>query len=466
VLEFAYIANYNAEGPIKEAISKEVKETGANITNYKITDFTPYDSDRKRSTAKAEFLGGVKTIAIGAPQVILKICGFGNKQFETEIKEIEGYAQKGYKSLVVAVKNGNRERNMTLAGVILFSDVLRTDSKEVLDFLVTQGINTKLITGDSFAISRRIAEELELKGKVLGKQQIAAMDFKTLKLKDFNDTAVFSEILPIEKFQIVEFAKKHYVVAVTGDGVNDIPPVETSDVGIAVKQAVDALKGAADIVILEDGISVIKDTVIEARKIFSRLYSYAVYRISESFRVIFNILVIGLLYRNFPLLPIQLIILTLLNDIPIVSLAFNRVEAPRKPAKATSKKKFYLGTALGMVGLVNSLIFFFLAKDIFGASWGAIQTMFFLKLSVSGHMLIFVAHTKKRWYKFLPSKTVIISTLATQLVATGLVYFGILMQSISWEMILIVWIWGLFWMQISEIIKVAEQFFEKKFLKD
>ncbi len=248
VLEFAYLANYNAEGPIRDAILKEVKESGTDITNYQITDFTPYDSDRKRSTAQAELASGIQTISIGAPQIILKFCKLSAKQYKDELKEIEGLAENGYKSLLVSVRNGSGEKDMSLAGIILFSDILRSDSKEVLDFMHDQGIDTKLITGDNFAISKRISRELELPGNVWGKEQIAAMDFKTLKAKDFDKVSVFSEILPLEKFKIVEFAKKHYIVAVTGDGVNDIPPVEASDVGIAVKKAVDALKGAADIV--------------------------------------------------------------------------------------------------------------------------------------------------------------------------------------------------------------------------
>src|SRR5690606_38293155 len=131
--------------------------------------------------------------------------------------------------------------------------------------------------------------------------------------------------------KLVQEAKKYFIVAANGDGVNDLPAVKAANVGIAVKNAVSALKATADIVLLSQGIRVIKDAIIESRKIFERLYVYSLYRISESLRLIVTITILGIFYKVYPLTALQIILLALLNDIPIISLASNRVNIPSRP---------------------------------------------------------------------------------------------------------------------------------------
>lgn len=203
--------------------------------------------------------------------------------------------------------------------------------------------------------------------------------------------------------------------------------------------------------LLSNGISVFKDAVIESRKIFERIYTYSLYRISESFRLIVTIAVLGILYRVYPLTPLQIILIAVLNDIPIISLAFDRVKIASKPSKIDPKKRFILSTAFGLFGIVNSLSLFFLTYNIWHLDWNIIQSMFFLKLTVSGHLLIYVAHTKEVWYKFLPSKEVVLATTITQLIATILVLTGIMMPGkISMLQVIFVWAWAFFWMFATE----------------
>jgi len=226
---------------------------------------------------------------------------------------------------------------------------------------------------------------------------------------------------------------------------------------LAVANAVDALKSAADIVLLAEGIAVIKDALVESRKIFARLYSYSVYRISESFRLIVTIILLGLLQDSYPLAPIQIIMLAVLNDLPIVSLAFNRVKIAPQPAKINAGRRMALSSLFGMVGVINSLTLFFIMRDWLHLGAGIISTVFFLKLTVSGHMLVFVAHTRERWYRYLPSWQVILATVSTQLVATCIAVFGLLMEKIPLEYAVFVWLWAFGWMQVSEVMKDVQK---------
>jgi H+-transporting ATPase len=453
VLTFAsFTTQENDLNPVNQAIRKKAVALKLSV-KHKIEDFIPFDSVRKRSTAKVVFRGKTLRVRSGAAQIIKEFCSLDkvtDQKFENDVREA---ARKGYRTVAVAVKNYSAgEKTMRLAGILLFSDTLERGARKTIEFIKENGIGIKMLSGDNIAIAERIADELKLQGKAVNGKKLKK-NFRALSMKEFASVGTFAEIFPEDKYNLVRLARKKYVVAVTGDGVNDLPALKAADVGIAVKNSVDALKSAADLVLMSSGISVIKDAIIESRKIFARLYAYSVYRISESFRVIVTIAVLGIIYNVYPLLPIQLILLALLNDIPIISLAFNRVRIATKPSKINAKSRLLLSTMFGSVGTMNSLLFVFLARNILHLGWDSIQTLFFLKLTVSGHMLIYVAHTKERWYKYLPSREVIWATILTQLLATGLAAAGIFMNRVSAGWIIFVWIWALFWMQVSEVMK-------------
>ncbi len=431
LLFFAFLASKkDTRSVISKSISDEYNKRKSKDIDYEIIKFTPANSDRKRSTVIVKMKDKTYTISVGAPQVIESLCKLSKEEKKLFEDDLTKTADDGFRVIAVSVSSGKLEKNMTLCGLSVFSDPLRKNSKRVISFMKKNGIRVKILTGDNKLIGDRIAKEIGL-----------------------SENDVFSEVLPKDKLDIVLKYKKRNIVAVTGDGINDLPAVKSANVGIAVNNAVSALKGSADIVLLGDGISVIKDAVLEARKIFSRLYSYSIYRISESFRIILTIVILVLLYEQYPLSPIHIILLAFLNDIPIISLAFNRVKITQSPSKINIKKRFILSSLLGLVGVVTSILFFIIAKNILKLPDDIISTLFFLKLTVSGHLLLYVAHTESLWFKFLPSKEVIFSTLGTQLLATSLALFGIFMTKAPWEMIIFVWIWSILWMQVSELTK-------------
>ena len=436
-----------------------------NLTSdYQITKIVPGDSQRKRSTAIIKDKTGQQMcVTVGATQVVETLCDLKDGLADKFKKDVADFAAQGYRSLAVAINpNGEQEQHMLLVGMLLLSDTIYEDAKESISFLKNNGIAVKMLTGDNTAISRRVAQELELDGSeevVVDKQALAQTNLAEVDKAWWQNKAVFAEILPEDKLNIVQAAKKFFRVAVTGDGVNDLPAIKAADVGIAVSGAVDALKSAADIVLLAPGIAVIKTAVVEARKIFSRLYSYSVYRISESLRLIVTIAVLGVIYRTYPLTPVQLILLAFLNDLPIISLAFNRVATVSRPAEIKVKERFVLSSLFGLTGVINSLLMFYLALNIFHLSLPVIETLFFLKLTIGGHMLIYVAHTKERWDKFLPSKAVIIATSVTQILATAIALSGWFMPKAPIIWVVLVWIWAFFWMQISELVKYLQKRF-------
>ncbi len=460
VLSYASIlASCESDNPIDAAITEKVQELHLTIPIFTKVDFIPADSKRKRSTIVITKDDKDIVISVGAPQIVVQHCILDGSTQEKFKREVETLAMGGYRTLAIAITNNSKEeKNMKIVGLLALSDTLRPDAKSVVQFLEENGIGVAMVTGDNRAIAANIAKQLALDdGKIVTKDELNKINWDTLNGKFFQNTGAFAEILPEDKFHLIQQAKKFFVVASNGDGINDLPAIKAANVGIAVKNAVTALKATADIVLLSDGISVIRDAIIESRKIFERLYTYSLYRISESLRLIVTIAVLGILYGVYPMTALQIILIALLNDIPIISLAFDKVKITNRPAKINAKKRFILSSLYGIVGIANSLLLFFLARNIWHLDWNIIQTMFFLKLTVSGHMLIYVAHTKDRWWKFLPSKQVVWATSITQILATLLAFTGFLMSGklILWQ-IGFVWIWALFWMQISELMKITQ----------
>ncbi|HET8575403.1 MAG TPA: plasma-membrane proton-efflux P-type ATPase [Candidatus Paceibacterota bacterium] len=456
ILRFAQTTcSSDSEDPIDCAVRAKAKETGADIDSVQVINRIPPDSDRKRGTATVHADGKTYTVANGAPQIVANLCRMGEQERADFDKKVNEYAEDGFRVLAIARVEGEKEEGMELLGLLTLADPLLDDAADIIEFLKKHGVTTKMQTGDNLAIARHVAAQLKLEGDVVGRDTIERIPHDSSII---DKTGVFAEILPADKLTIVKSAENGRVVAVTGDGANDIPAVKAANVGIAVSNAVDALKSSADVVLLSKGISVIKDGLIEARKVFARMYSYSIYRISESFRLVATVFILGIAIQAYPLTPIQLILIAFLNDIPIISLAFNRVKYTVRPEGIRVKERFIESLLFGCAGIAESLLLFGGLK-YWGLPLPVIQTAFFLKLIISGHMLVFVAHTQDRWWRFLPSKQVIAATGATAVVASLMAYFGFLMSPIPFVILAIVWGWAILWMQIEEGVKDVMRWF-------
>lgn len=430
----------------------------AEVRAFTTLETIPADSLRKRSTTLLERDGKRYLVTLGTPPILETFCVAEASVIAQVHENTAEAAGDGSRAIAIAIKESpsslKDEHEMRFAGMLILTDPLRADAAETIGFLRKEGVHTIMVTGDTKETAAHVAGILGLSGRVVRPKEI---NIAHLSATDLSDIAAFAEVMPEDKLALVTRAQTLYTVASTGDGVNDLPAVRKADVGIAVANAVDALKGTADIVLLDSGISVMQTALTEARKIFFRLYNYSIYRISESFRLIVTALVLGLIIKGFPLTPVQIILLAFLNDIPIITLAFDRVKRTDRPADLRPKERFTLGTLFGLTGVANSLVLYFLLANVAHLPLALIQTAFFLKLTVSGHMLIYVAHTRDRWWRFLPDKSVIVATSLTQIVATILAVLGIFVSAIPLPLALFVWIWAFFWMQVSELMKSVEE---------
>ncbi|HVW82651.1 MAG TPA: HAD-IC family P-type ATPase [Candidatus Paceibacterota bacterium] len=437
--------------PLERALREAAHERALALIPQ--SSLLPADSVRKRATATFAPGAPARLASLGAPPTVAALCRFEAGARAAFDQAVAAAAARGERALLIAVNLGAaEERDLAPVAVISLADRLRADAPQTVRDMRAAGIGVKMLTGDGLPIAREVAGALGLAGPIYER---AVFDDPGTLHAVFPAAGGFAEVLPEDKYRAVEEGKRGYRVAVTGDGANDLPSVSDADVGIAVARSVDALRETADIVLLSDGLAVIGTAIREARKVFVRLYHYSLYRISESARLIITILIIGLIAGQYPLTPIQVLILAFLNDAPIISIALDRVKVPRAPASVDGRRRAALSLLFALAGILNSLSMLAFAYYYLHLPWAWVQTLFFLKLVVSGHLLIYVAHTEERWFRFLPSWQVVLATSATQLFATLAAYFGFFTAAVPLPLIIFVWLWSFVWMQVAELFKAA-----------
>jgi H+-transporting ATPase len=443
--------------PIDDAViakAKENKNIATSFSNYKVLDFKPFDPVSKRTEATVETAEGHKIrVSKGAPQVFLSLIS-NRTEIENKINEIvDAFASKGYRALGVA--KSDEEGNWQYVGLLAVYDPPREDSAETIKTAQSMGINVKMITGDHIAISKEISREVNL-----GENILTASSFME-KTGDEASNLIesadgFAQVFPEHKYRIVHLLQeKGHIVGMTGDGVNDAPALKKADAGIAVAGATDAAKSAADVVLTKLGLSVIIDTIKESRKIFQRMNNYAIYRIAETVRVLIFLTLVIIAFNFYPLTAVMIIILALLNDLPIMMIAYDNVKIQEKPVRWNMRSVLTVASLLGVTGVVSSFLLFLIGTYVFNLDVLTLQTLIFLKMTVAGHMTIYLARTGVHHFleRPFPSSALFFTAEITQLIGTLIAVYGILMAPIGWGLAAFVWGYALLSFTITDLLK-------------
>ena len=343
-------------------------------------------------------------------------------------------------------------------GILPLYDPPRSDSKATIETAKEMGVNVKMITGDQLAIGRETAKQLGLGTNILDAGGFDdTRHHETAQLEDSIEQADgFAQVFPEHKFQIVDVLQRHgHIVGMTGDGVNDAPALKKADCGIAVSAATDAARAAAAIVLLTPGLSVIIDAIKESRKIFQRMNSYATYRIAETIRVLLFMTLSILIFNFYPVTAVMIVLLALLNDGAILSIAYDRVIYSERPEQWNMRIVLGIATVLGVAGVVESFGLFYLGERVFHMSREMIQTLMYLKLSVAGHLTIFVTRTRGPFWSIRPARLLLGAVMGTQIIATLISVYGLFMTPIGWNWALLVWVYALAGFLIEDRIKLA-----------
>lgn len=420
-----------------------------------VEQFTPFDPVHKRTEASlTDSTGHRFNVSKGAPQIIIALCGQDAAAAQVSATA-ERFAGHGYRSLGVARRE--EDGPWRVMGVLALADPAREDSAATVASAQQLGVEVKMVTGDQVAIGREVARQVGLGDQIL--------DAAALETGESDDDLAaraeaadgFAQVFPEHKYRIVKLLQaRGHIVGMTGDGVNDAPALKQADGGIAVAGATDAARAAADVVLLAPGLSVIVAAIQQAREIFARMTSYATYRIAETIRVLLLITLSIVAINFFPVTAVMIVFLALLNDGAILAIAYDRVRGSAKPAAWDMRGVLTLATVLGLMGVLETFLLFMLADTVFGLDREVIRTLIYLKLSVSGHLTVFVTRTRGPfWTRLAPAPILLAAVIGTQLIATMIAVFGILMTPLSWGWALGVWAYALFWFLIEDRVKLV-----------
>jgi H+-transporting ATPase len=454
ILDGALASRADNDDPIDRAVLGGLDDTKV-LQAYTVTHFKPFDPVHKRTEATVTAANRTTfKVTKGAPQVILALAANAAEIRPAADRAVNDFAARGFRSLGVARADGD---DWQFVGVLPLFDPPRDDAASTIATAAAMGVTVKMVTGDALAIAKETGAKVGLGTNILEAAALgdAKKNESEVVTESIETADGFAQVFPEHKYHIIDVLQKRgHIVGMTGDGVNDAPALKKADCGIAVAGATDAARAAADIVLLTPGLSVIIEAIKQSRKIFQRMNSYAVYRITETLRVLLFMTVAILIFNFYPLTAIMIVMLALLNDGAILSIAYDNVRYKNEPEAWNMRLVLGISTVLGVVGPIAAFGLFYLGDHVFDLGHPRLQTLMYLMLSVAGHLTIFLTRTRRQFWSVRPARILLIAVLGTQGIATFIAVYGLFMTPLGWGWAAAVWVYALVWFLISDRIKL------------
>ncbi len=455
ILDGALASRADNQDTIDLAVLGGLKDDQA-LKGYEVIHFQPFDPVHKRTEATIKGPDGQQfKVAKGAPQVILELSGNDDTVIAAVDQAVNAFAARGFRSLAVARADGDGP--WRFVGVLPLFDPPREQAKATIATARAMGVNVKMVTGDAMAIARETAGKLGLGTQILDASGFGdTKQHETAQLAESIEQADgFAQVYPEHKYHIIDVLQQRgHIVGMTGDGVNDAPALKKADCGIAVSGATDAARAAADIVLMTPGLTVIIDAIKESRNIFQRMNSYAIYRITETLRVLLFMTLSILVFNFYPVTAVMIVMLALLNDGAILSIAYDNVRYKDQPESWNMPMVLGVSTVLGVIGVVSAFGLFYLGELVFHLDRAHIQTLMYLKLSVAGHLTIFLTRTRGPFWSIRPARILWMAVVGTQIIATLIAVYGVFMTPLGWGWALLVWGYALLWFLVNDRVKL------------
>jgi len=474
VLRDAALATQKSSQDAIDVAILKATGTRTDLQGIKQTAFVPFDPVNKRTISTVMEPGGqVRHYAKGAPQAIASLAKPDAGLLERYKATVTGLAEKGYRALGVGRSDDGNA--WEIVGLVSLMDPPRGDAKATIAEAKALGLNVKMVTGDDVAIGDQIAAQLGIGDHLLVASDVfGAGDGKTASPNSSVVDAVeradgFARVFPEHKYEIVKtLQSRGHIVAMTGDGVNDAPALKQADCGIAVSGATDAARSAAALILTAPGLSTIINAIRVSRQIFERIESYVYYRIAMTLDIMVLVVASVVFFEFQPITAIMIVVLALLDDIPIMTIAYDNVPAPPRPVRWDMHHILLFASFMGLLSVAETF-----GLLLIGLRWLAdpllqgivpldarqLQTVMFLQLAIGGHLLLFVVRTKSFLFRPpYPRARLFWAIVATQIAALIICYTGLGVAAIPAAAIVGVWIYCLLWMVILDICKFAYWF--------
>lgn len=408
LLSMAAIASDAAtQDPIDMAIMDAAK--AQDTPHYERASFVPFDPSNKRSEATFSREGVSWRVMKGAPQIIAPLAE-GSVDWNAAT---ESLAKKGARVLAVIA---GPEGHLRFMGLVGLADPIRPDALNVLEKLHGLGVAVRMVTGDSTATAETVATELGIQGKVCDRSGI------------HEDCAVYAGVFPEDKFHLVQgLQKQGKVVGMTGDGVNDAPALKQAEVGVAVESATDVAKAAASLVLTTPGLAGVADAVETGRRVYQRMLTYTLNKIVKVFQVALFLSLGLLIFHNFVVTPLLVLLLLFANDFVTMSLASDRVRSSPKPDRWNVRTLVLSSLVVAGAWLVY-IFAVYLIGHAMQLSHPTLQTLDFLGLVFSGLANVILVRERGHLWASRPGNFLLWASMADIVVVSLLARMGWLMS--------------------------------------
>ncbi len=427
-LNAAFQAGYS--NPIDAAI---LAESRTDLAGFQKLDEEPYDFVRKRLSILVRADGRNLMITKGALDRVLEVCttaqtGSSNPDEVAALRpRIEHrfgeFSEQGYRVLGIAYRDVGAktgidkidEREMTLLGLLVFDDPLKSGIVDTLRELRELGIVVKVITGDNRIVAAHVASQAGLReSRILSGPDLLRMSDEALS-RQTEAVGVFAEVEPNQKERIIlALNRAGHVVGYMGDGINDATALHAADVGISVADAVDVARESAEIVLLEKSLAVLGQGVRDGRRTFANTLKYVFMATSANFGNMFSMAVASLFLPFLPLLPKQVLLTNLLTDLPEMTIATDRVDADMVDAPHRWDIGFLrrFMVVFGVISSAFDLLTFGMLVAVFRATSAEFRTAWFVESVVSAALIVLVMRTRRRVFRSRPGQALIIATVS------------------------------------------------------
>ncbi|RCV46726.1 hypothetical protein SETIT_9G554400v2 [Setaria italica] len=445
--------------------------------------FLPFNPVDKRTALTYIDLadGSWHRVSKGAPEQILDLCNCGDNVRNLVHTVIDKYAERGLRSLAVArqqVPEKSKEspgEPWEFVGLLPLLDPPRSDSADTITRALNLGVNVKMITGDQLAIAKETGRRLGMgtnmypSSALLGQNKDEAT--ASIPVDELIEKADgFAGVFPEHKYDIVKkLQEMKHICGMTGDGVNDAPALKKADIGIAVAGATDAARSASDIVLTLEGLSVIISAVLTSRAIFQRMKNYTIYAVSITIRIVLGFMLLALIWK-FDFSPFMILVIAILNDGTIMTIAKDRVKPSPYPDSWKLNEIFATGIVYGTYMAVMTVIFFWAmnSTDFFSNTFHVrslrgsndeMMSALYLQVSIISQALIFVTRSRSWCYVERPGYMLCAAFVIAQIVATLIAVYASMdfakTQCIGWGWAGVIWLYSLVTFVPLDLFKFA-----------
>ncbi len=408
--------NSQFESGIKSPLDAAILERtpAPSVAGYTKLDEIPFDFERRRLSVVAQSGSTRLLISKGAPESLLECATQAEidgmpvpieSEIAARIRGIyDGLSAQGKRVLGVAYReipeqasyDVSDERDLIFSGFLSFEDPPLPDAAEAIRALADDGVQVKVVTGDSELVARHVCASVGIDtSHILLGSDLERIDDREL-VHVAERTSIFARVSPAQKDRVIRALKQRgHVVGYLGDGINDAPSLHTADVGISVVNAADIARDAASIILLERSLNVLHNGILEGRKAFGNVTKYLLMGTSSNFGNMFSMAAAPLLLPFLPMLPTQILLNNFLYDLAQITIPTDTVdpEFTRKPRRWDIHLIRDFMLFVGPISSIFDILTFFVMLKLFHASEAVFHTGWFVESLVTQTLVLFVIRT-------------------------------------------------------------------------